>query len=115
VLAVARSATGGKCDGFLKRRARQVQMLVMWPVNLAGPFGFPVDIDAQGTRHFLDMHNSIGREKSVEEADVTPTCKPPHAILPACGNTQRRGVIPREIDRIPTSPLPNGEGEDRAH
>jgi hypothetical protein len=29
VLAVARSATGGKCDGFLKSRARQVQRLVM--------------------------------------------------------------------------------------
>ena len=29
MLAVARSATGSKCDGFLKRRARQVQMLVM--------------------------------------------------------------------------------------
>ena len=31
--AVARSATGSKCDGFLNTRARQVQKLVMWPVN----------------------------------------------------------------------------------
>jgi hypothetical protein len=29
VLAVARSATGGKCDDFLGHRARQVQWVVM--------------------------------------------------------------------------------------
>ena len=33
MLAVARSATGSKCDGFLGHRARQVQWVVMQPQN----------------------------------------------------------------------------------
>ena len=32
MLALARSATGSKCDGFLNTRARQVQMIVLQPV-----------------------------------------------------------------------------------
>jgi hypothetical protein len=42
VLAVALSATGGKCDGYLGHRARQVQWVVMRRLRDADPQPVPV-------------------------------------------------------------------------